>query len=129
MEATVGWWNEQLWGSDGKVAAEGKGSRGDGKAQKQPREQAAEQELVVQVARKDIKRGRKERKGLQLNRTDVRGIGCRGGMKMQRLNQEELGAKELGCGADLTRATKPDILCIVYGEMSSYDVLRPADLM
>lgn len=55
MVATIGWRNEQLREGNGKVAVEGKGSRGDGKAQRQPRKQVAEQELVVQVAGKDIK--------------------------------------------------------------------------
>lgn len=48
---------------------------------------------------------------------------------MQNLKQKELGTEELGCGANLTRATELSILCIAYGEMSDYDVLCYAKLM
>ena len=54
MAATVGWHNENLRRSDGKVVREGKSSQGDGKAQKKPREKAAERELAIQTAGKDI---------------------------------------------------------------------------
>jgi len=46
------------------MAVEGKGSQGDGKAQKQPKEQVADQELVVQATEKDIKG--EEQKGRRL---------------------------------------------------------------
>lgn len=55
MAATVGWRNEQLWRSGGKVEVESKGSQGGGKAQKQQRGRTVEQDLAVQAVEKDIK--------------------------------------------------------------------------
>lgn len=46
------------------MAVEGKGNRGNGKAQRQPRKQEVERELAIQVVGKDIKRGRTKRKRL-----------------------------------------------------------------
>lgn len=47
MATTVGGWNNNLRKSCGTVVAEGKGSRGGEKVQKQPRERIAEQELEI----------------------------------------------------------------------------------
>lgn len=80
MAAMVGWPNEQLWRTNAKVVAEGKGSQGDGKAQRQPREEAAERELAVQVAGKDIKGEEWKGRRLSLNPPETEGVGCRRGM-------------------------------------------------
>lgn len=64
-----------------------------------------------------------------MNPLDVGGVSCREGTQVKKLKQKELGAEELDCGADLTRATEPSILCTVYGEMPSCDVFYPVDLM
>ena len=64
-----------------------------------------------------------------MNLPEVEGIGCRRGTQVQKLKQKELGSKELGCGADLTRATELVIYCIAYGEMTGYDVFYYAKLI
>lgn len=71
-------WQQQLVGgtssckSCGKVAAEGKGSWGGRKVQKQPRGRTVEQELVVQVIEKDIKGEEQERSGVRFNKDEER---------------------------------------------------------
>lgn len=96
VAATVGWWNKKLCQSCGKAAGEGKGNQGGKKVQNQLRGRTTEQELVVQVTKKDIKGEDQDRSGVRSSEGKERSSRAeRGGERIPSYDRWREGCRSL----------------------------------